>query len=142
MSRMELPFVADFGAAVCDHGPRCSLKSVLPKALQEACETSPFLADYLHLVPIDQIGVPDYYKKLSRDMSDLENVNLIYPIEAGNFVHLYPDKVAARNHYIPIEPHLTINLDKIIPQVELKLLDWVELIGNQRGQTGRFTARD
>jgi flagellar protein FlaI len=38
--------------------------------------------------------------------------------------------VAARNHYIPIEPHLTIKLGDIIPQVELKLLDWVESIGS------------
>jgi len=128
MAHLHLPFDGE-GVGDCDHGPTCSLRSVLPQALQEACDAGPFLADYLHWVPMDEIGVPDYYPALSRDMADLTRRNLIYPIKQGLFVHLYPDEKGERDQYIPIEPHLTVNLDEIVPQVEVKLLDWVEQIG-------------
>ncbi len=128
MAHLHLPFDGE-GVGDCDHGPMCSLRSVLPEALQEACDAGPFLADYLHCVPMGEIGVPDYYPALSRDMADLTRRNLIYPIKEGLFVHLYPDEKGERDKYIPIEPHLTVNLDEIVPRVEVKLLDWVEQIG-------------
>lgn len=131
MSLLKLPFEPPANPVVCSHGPGCSLKSVLPKPLQEACAENAFLADYLHWVPMDEIGVPDFYPKISRDLQYLERRNLIYPVEGGLFVHVYPDDKGDRDTYIPIEPHLTINLDEIIPQVELKLLDWVEEIGSR-----------
>ena len=63
-------------------------------------------------------------------MTDLDKHNLIYPTAEGNlFVHLYPDPHGARDHYIPIEPNLTIDLSAITARVETKLLDWVEDIG-------------
>jgi len=108
---------------------RARLKAVLPKKLQEACDEHPFLFDYLSHVPIDQIGVPDYYPKLSRDQSYLERRNLIYPIEGGLFVHIYPNDKGERDVYIPIEPHSTIDLGEIIPQLEARLLNAVEEIG-------------
>jgi flagellar protein FlaI len=128
VAHLHLPFDGE-GVGDCDHGPTCSLRSVLPEALQEACDAGPFLADYLHCVPMGKIGVPDYYPALSRDMADLTRRNLIYPIKEGLFVHLYPDEKGERDKYIPIEPHLTVNLDEIVPQVEVKLLNWVEQIG-------------
>ncbi|MFN8597039.1 MAG: type II/IV secretion system ATPase subunit [Anaerolineae bacterium] len=130
MPRIDLPFTADYSQRGCDHGPQCRLRSILPKQLLEAAMNSPMLADYLHTLPFDEIGVPDYYSKLSRDMLDMEERNLIYPTaEGGLFIHIYPDPKGARDRYIPIEPHLTVDLDAIIPQVEVKLLDWVETIG-------------
>ncbi len=129
MATMKLPFPLEKGASVCDHGARCKLRSVLPKPLMDMCEQSGFLGDYLHQVPIDAIGVPQYFPKVTRDQSYLERRNLIYPIENGLFVHVFPNDKAERDIYIPIEPHLTINLDEIIPKVEVKLLDFVEQIG-------------
>ncbi len=128
MAHLQLPF-ATKEVNTCDHGSRCSLNSVLPKPLQEACAECDFLSDYLHWVPMDAIGVPEYYPKLSRDMSDMDRLNLIYPIKDGLYVHIYPDDKGERDKYIPIEPHLTVNLEDIIPQVETKLLDYVEKIG-------------
>src|SRR5713226_7573624 len=113
-----MPFVTDKDAIGCDHGSRCSLKSVLPKPLQEACDQSDFLSDYLHTIPIGDIGVPTYYPKLSREMGFLERRNLIYPLTAGLFVHIYPNDKGDRDNYIPIEPNLGVNLDEIIPQIE------------------------
>jgi len=102
---------------------------VLPKKLRQACEENPFLADYIHNVPMDEIGVPDYYPKLTRRLKDLEERNLIYPIEEGLFVHVYPDPSGARDFYIPIEPHTTVGLDDVVPEVDKRLLDWAEEIG-------------
>ena len=137
---MQMPFTLERDKPGCDHGPRCNLRTVLPKTLQEACNTSPSLSDYLHQVPLDVIGVPDYYPKLSRDQSYLERRNLIYPIENGLFVHIYPNEKGDRDYYVPIEPHLTINLDKIIPEIEAKLLNYVDQIGSATTDEDRTAA--
>lgn len=139
MPSLRMPFPMEKKASDCDHGPRCKLKSVLPKSLQEECNKNAFLADYLHQVPMDQIGVPDYYPKISRDQSYLERRNLIYPIEGGLYVHIYPNEKGERDVYVPIEPHLTVNLDEITPQVEAKLLNWVEEIGAAEGEETKRT---
>jgi flagellar protein FlaI len=97
--------------------------------MKEAAASFPTLFDYLHWVPMDEIGVPEFYPKLSRDMSSLERRNLIYPIKEGLYVHIYPDPKGERDRYIPIEPHLTCDLGDIVPQMETKLLEFVEKIG-------------
>jgi len=102
---------------------------LLPKKLRRACEENPFLDEYLRNIPVDEIGVPDYYPKLLRRLKDLEERNLIYPIEKGLFVHVYPDPTGTRDLYIPIEPHTMVNLNDIVPEVEKGLLDWAEEIG-------------
>ena len=71
--------------------------SLFPKPLRRACAKNGFLAEYLKYVPLDEIGVPDYYPRHSRGLSDLEDRNLIYPIEGGLFVHIYPDETGARD---------------------------------------------
>jgi archaeal flagellar protein FlaI len=141
MALMQMPFApkAD-GGAKCDHGPGCSLKAVLPKPLRSECDKNVFLSEYLHLVPLDQIGIPKYYAKLSRNLSFLERRNLIYPIDNGLYVHIYPNDRGERDTYIPIEPHLTVNLDKILPRVEEKLLEWVELIGSAQTEEEKRAA--
>ncbi len=129
MAILALPFTLNKDAPLCDHGPRCSLRAILPKTLMEMCETNQMLADYLHQVPMDEIGVPDYYPKISRDLSYLEHRNLIYPVQGDLFVHIYPNDKGERDIYIPVEPHLCVNLDNILPTVEMKLLGFVEAIG-------------
>jgi flagellar protein FlaI len=119
----------DLGKLGCKHGPGCSLKTTLPKSLREVCEQSESLSEYMHLVPMDKIGIPEYYPKISRDQSYLDRRNLIYPTENGLFVHIYPNDKGGRDIYVPIETHLTVNLTDILPQMEIKLLDWVEEIG-------------
>lgn len=130
MPGIDLPFTPDNSQRGCDHGPQCSLRAILGKALLEQAMNSPMLADYLHTLPFDEIGVPEYYPKLTRDMTDMDEHNVIYPTaEGGLYIHLYPDLHGARDRYIPIEPNLTVDLAAITPQVETRLLDWVEVIG-------------
>ena len=102
---------------------------MLPKKLRKACEEKPYLADYLHYVPMDEIGVPDYYPKVSRRLKDLEERNLIYPIEGDLFVHIYPNLGGERDYYVPIEPNTTLDLSDLVLRLETRLLDWTEKIG-------------
>ncbi len=129
MAELMLPFPYEQVPSGCDHGPGCSLRSFLPIPLLEACDEHPYLAEYLHSVPMKEVGVPDYYPKLARRLSGLERRNLIYPIQGGLFVHVYPSTQSERDWHVGIEPHLMVNLDTIMPEVENKLLDWIEEIG-------------
>lgn len=125
-----LPFALEKSeGSQCNHGTRCSLHAVFGVPLREACEENAFLSDYLHCVPTDEIGIPDFYPELSRSMRDLEYLNFIYPVKAGLFVHIYPAPRAARDRYVAVEPHLTVELHDLMEEVDLALLDYVEDIG-------------
>lgn len=126
MAHTTLPFAYDQQTA-----PRVTEEFVasLPKALRLACEQSPFLAEYLRQVPIDEIGMPKYFPKPNRSMSQPEVLNLIYPIEEGLYVHIYPDATGARNHYISIEPTTVVDVEPLTAQIEEKLIEWAEEIG-------------
>jgi len=78
---------------------------------------------------MDKVGIPEYYPKITRDQSYLDRRNLVYPIGNGLYVHIYPNDKGDRDIYIPIEPHLTIDLSKVIPQLETMLLGFVEQLG-------------
>lgn len=130
MATTHLPFeVPDKPKPACDNGAGCSLRGVLPKPLQQAADASAFLSEYLHLIPMHTIGVPEYYPRLTREMQYLEHRNLIYPLPDGLFVHIYPNESSERDVYVPIEPHMNVKLEHILPEVELRLLDYVDQIG-------------
>jgi len=100
------------------------LQKSLPPAFQKVTESSPFLLDYLHLLPIDQIGMPQYYPELSRKMSESKEPNIIYPTQNNNiFIHILADFQDSRNTYIPLEPTMTLDLSPLIDEVENKLLE-------------------
>jgi flagellar protein FlaI len=102
----------------------------LPDGLREAAAAKPFVLEYLRGLPIEQIGMPTYYPKLSRKLRSLRHRNLIYPTGNENvYVHIYPDPVGARDIYIPIEPVVTVPLSSLVEQVEPRLLDLAEEIG-------------
>ena len=104
----------------------CPLYRVLPQKLREECKEKIHLWDYLHLLPIEKVGVPEYYEALERSMSDMENRNLIYPVGGGIFIHIYPDLTDARDYYIAIEPGMTEDVDPLIDRVEERLVDFVD----------------
>jgi flagellar protein FlaI len=131
MATNVLPFPYDGQPSGCDHGPRCPLRGRLSPELQAACDQSPFLAEYLHHVPLDEIGVPDYYDKLSRSLGGLEYRNLIYATDGGLYVHIYPDASGARDHHVAVEPTVVVNVEHILPVVEELLVDQAEAIGSE-----------
>ena len=99
MAQSTLPFVFDRTAPLHSHQ---ELKKRLSKALWKACEESLFLTEYLRYVPFDEVGIPSYEVKPSRNLGGAENPNIIYPIEDGLFVHIYPDPLGARNHHVHV----------------------------------------
>jgi flagellar protein FlaI len=130
MVQVKLPFSHDEANGLCSDPSTCSLLPRLSKGLREACLANSFLHKYLHWLPLDDIGIPDYYPKLSRNLRDLEERNLIYPTKDGTlFIHIYPDMKGERDIYVTIEPCLTVSLDAIVPEVELRLLDFTDQIG-------------
>ena len=98
----------------------------LSEELQEAAKKQSFLLEYLHMIPIEEIGVPRYFETLAKSLSDEKNPNIIYPTEGGIFIHIYPMPHNDRHLYIPVEPNLTINMDAIIPRIEEALLDYTK----------------
>src|SRR3990170_139788 len=124
---MALPFAVEAGTEAEDcRGSQCSVRSLLPDDLQQRAEAAPHLMEYLHLVPIKDVGVPDYYETISRKLSDLERRNLIYRVDDELFVHIYPDPLDARDYYIAIEPAMLEQVQPLVQEMERRLLDYVE----------------
>ncbi|MEW5718480.1 MAG: type II/IV secretion system ATPase subunit [Chloroflexota bacterium] len=137
MATFRLPFANDQAPGKIGAEARAKIRARLAPKLQDACSENEMLFDYVCRLPLDEIGVPDFYPKITRDQQYLERRNLIYPIEGGLFVHIYPNDKAERDIYVPIEPHLTVDLSEVIPHVETKLLDFVEKIGAQETDNGK-----
>src|SRR3989304_2371210 len=112
---MAFPFAAEEQAEAEDcRGGQCSLRSLLPQELQEQCDAAPHLMEYLHLVPVKDVGVPLYAEDLNRKHSDLDDPNLIYRVDDELFIHIFPDKEDARNFYIAIEPAMVQDLQPLL----------------------------
>jgi flagellar protein FlaI len=127
MASTVLPF--DINAITPTNERWDEICSQMSPEFQQACAESHFLAEYVMRLPIEEIGVPDFYPKPSRSLGDLPVKNLIYPIEEGLFVHLYPDTIGARDHYIPIEPTVGVDFEDLMPQIEERLVIYAEKIG-------------
>jgi flagellar protein FlaI len=97
---------------------REQLAEMLPEGMREAAEANPRLMEYLSWLPISSIGVPDYAAELNRNMGDNKAPNIIYPIKNGIFVHILFDEGGYRHNYIQIEPTTTLQLDKLMEEVE------------------------
>ena len=124
---MAIPFaVEDRAEDEACNGSRCIVRGLLPDDLQEQAEKVPHLMEYLHMVPIRDVGVPDYYETISRKLGNLDYRNLIYRVNDEIFVHIYPDPQDARDYYISIEPAMLLDLESVLKELEAYLLDYVE----------------
>jgi len=120
-----LPFEVSKGLRHAGDESKCPLFRMLPKNLREESKKKSHLQSYLHLLPIDKIGPPEYYETLDRKLGDLKNPNLIYPLDNGTFIHIFPDEEDARDYYIAIEPGMLEDLTAVVDQVETGLVDYV-----------------
>jgi flagellar protein FlaI len=102
---------------------------VLSPELQQACRLSPSLKAYVQQLPMEEIGIPEYHEKPSRALGSREHRNIIYPIEEGLFVHIYPNTMGERDYHVAIEPHIMVDVSKALQQVEERLVVWAERIG-------------
>ena len=104
----------------------CPVFRMLSTPLQEQAKEGPHLWSYLHDLPIEEIGIPEYIPVLNRDHGDIDNPNLVYPAGNGIFIHIMPDNEDARDFYVAIEPNRMPNLAKLVEQVDLQLVDYVD----------------
>jgi flagellar protein FlaI len=112
----------------------------LPEALQVACQENRHLWEYLCLLPLDVVAIPEYCTELKRSSGDLKEYNLIYPVGGNIFIHVYSEPGGGRPHYIPIEPGLTQDLSTVFAQVEDKLVDETSEIGEAKSDEERAEA--
>jgi flagellar protein FlaI len=124
MPKIVLPFLNQVeGESSQNNMSDEELLALLPEPLQEACKQSRHLLNYMRMIPIDKIGVPQYCLKLTRAQADLPQKNIIYPISENLFVHIYSEPGGGRPYYIPVEPSLTMDLTKVLSEVEGGLVD-------------------
>ena len=108
----------------------CNILSLLSKPTQALVEKNPHLLEYLEMIPLDDYGMPKFYDKLDKSIGGTSNPNLIYPVKEGVFTHILYDHGDGRNSYIPIEPILITNIDPLMLEVEKKLLEMSDKLGD------------
>ena len=101
----------------------CNLYKLLPPEMKKEVEINLHLLEYLHILPIDTMGIPRYVSNLESKHGDIEDANLIYKVNDQIYVHIYPNKNDVRNFYIPIEPILLTGVGSLIKEMEIKLVD-------------------
>ncbi|MHC1567414.1 MAG: type II/IV secretion system ATPase subunit [Candidatus Syntropharchaeia archaeon] len=109
---------------------QCGVYRMLPSEAREFIEIDEnrHVLTYLHMLPLEKIGIPKFYPKLSRELKDIKHPNLIYPVGNGISIHIYPDKNDIRDYYIPIEPILFQKIDELLLEVEEALVDLVDIL--------------
>jgi flagellar protein FlaI len=126
MATSVLPFAYE---PQVTHKDLPTLMKRFSKELRKACKESLALREYVRHLPLDEVGIPNYYPKPTRAMGNDESRNLIYPIGDGLFIHIYPEKAGARDHYVCIEPIAVVDITHLMPEIEERLLMWAEEIG-------------
>jgi len=104
----------------------CPICQALPQELREEAMAHPHLFRYVHSLPVNEIGVPQFYRKLERKLGEAGLPNIIYPVGNATFAHVLADPQDARNYYIPVEPVLSgEELRPVLEAVEDRLVEEV-----------------
>jgi flagellar protein FlaI len=103
----------------------CSLCRDMSPELRAEALKYPHLHRYLHWLPTEEFGVPEYHEKINRKLGDVEQPNIIYALGNASFAHIFPDPQDARNYYIPIEPIIGRDYSELMEAVEDELVDVV-----------------
>jgi len=127
MSQNVLPFAPETNKDSHENGiQNCELYLRLPPELQKQCEENLHLLEYLHIVPLAEVGMPEFHAELNRKMGENKQPNYIYPAGNGIFIHVLYDPKDSRHTYIPIEPTFTQELNDVMNEVEARCIDLSE----------------
>jgi flagellar protein FlaI len=122
MADLILPFQAQEREDSHEDLFSCGLYRLLPEEMQEACQRNEHLLEYLHMIPIEELGVPEYHKEMNRKLGDLKHRNLIYPVSDDIHIHVLSGE-EERDFYIPIEPTMGLDITRRLEDVEERLVD-------------------
>lgn len=131
---VTLPFEPEFndeGNDCYNNVESCALYRMLPANAREYVKESPHLLEYLHILPVNTVGIPLFLSELKRDLKSMENPNIIYPVNETTFIHIFSDPNDVRNWYIPIEPSFLHSVKEILPVVEAKLIDMIDALDEE-----------
>jgi len=131
MSVAALPFEVQKGHAHSGGVTSCPMFKLLPEPLQREAEANAFLLDYIHLLPLEEYGVPEFYTELDRKMGDMKDPNLIYAIGGGLYIHIFPNPNDARDNYIAIEPGMVEDSLALMEELEDHLVDQVDMLDDE-----------
>ncbi len=79
----------------------------MKEELRIACEKNPHLQQYLDGLPEQGISPPEFEIQLSRNMSDIDYPNILYPVGDPIFIHIQGDAEKGIVKYFTIEPWLS-----------------------------------
>ncbi len=128
---VTLPFepeLIDEGNDCYNNVESCALYRMLPANARDYVKTSPHLLEYLHILPVNTVGIPLFLSELKGNLESMENPNIIYPVNETTFIHIFPDPNDVRNWYIPIEPSFLHSVKEILPVIEDKLIDMIDAL--------------
>ena len=131
---VTLPFEPDYideGNDCYNNVESCALYRMLPANARDYVKASPHLLEYLHILPVNTVGIPLFLSELKRDLKSMENPNVIYPVNDSTFVHIFPDQNDVRNWYIPIEPSFLHSVKAILPVIEERLIDMIDALDEE-----------
>jgi archaeal flagellar protein FlaI len=100
-------------------------KPPVSKNFDEAMRKFPHLSKYVRKVA-REMGEPQWYQKLERELKALEYPNIIYPVGDPLFVHVYRKKGEPRMYHV-IEPEM----DERIRKLNEKILDKMVAIAHK-----------
>ncbi len=150
MPRVKVPFKITPVSAkdlTRDHLFECGLFRALPQPMQEECKKKVYLLEYLHMLPTQETGVPQYCPVLSRQLADMKHRNLIYPVSSQILIHVWSALGEERDLYIPVEPSLPHTLtgsvevlERKLAEVEEKLLDMAPMFAHANSHEEREAA--
>lgn len=128
---VTLPFepeISDEGNDCYNNVESCALYRMLSANARDYVKESPHLLEYLHILPVNTVGIPLFLSELKRDLRSVENPHIIYPVSGTSFIHIFPDPDDVRNWYIPIEPSFLHTIKAILPVIEEKLIDMIDAL--------------
>jgi len=129
VTSLPLPFEIvkiDEGADYYTNPESSSLFRMLPANARDYVKRAPHLLEYLHILPVNTVGIPLFLPELKKDVGKMENPNIIYPVSEDTFIHIFPDHNDVRNFYIPIEPSFLYNVDDLLPPIERRIIDLID----------------
>jgi flagellar protein FlaI len=84
------------------------------------------LLQYLLMLPLDEMEIPNYYEKITRKLTGTKDPNIIYKVGGGVFVHVLANPEDIRDYYISIEPSIIDTQNWILDDIEFQLATHVE----------------